>query len=491
MAYNEHGGAMKERKREQRNASAVLLPRRHMSDLGWGFIVAWGISIIFTGTFTHDDASNLGVFWLTSMIGAPAGLLSFFLLKDPLATPKTRDMLQLLALAGMVVGTAMLALSLSSDAGLAVALQVFGGIVSSLGTAVYTILWGTYYASLDMQRIERSAAYSLMIAFACYACVLLAPEPFAVVLIACFPFLSTFCLRGGEGDLQRSAAKTDGRVSSNFNVRGFIRIGLGVVGATATISLFWSLVNNGTVPLPHSLFEASVLSGMAVAVLLMVYMTRFSRSLNLGTLYRWVLPLVAAAFALLFVPGTVSVLVACLLAFAAQALLNLLTFVYFAELAQRTGTPPYRVFGLGRFFLEVGFLIGIVVTPAAMLFVGATGSYHGVFAMALAVLIVLVMSSVAIQDRLAFTLEDREKPMPSSGTDALEAACDTVAERYRMTNREREILSYLAQGYSLPYIRNELYIAQSTIDTHVRHIYKKMEIHSKEELITEVRENIE
>ena len=101
------------------------------------------------------------------------------------------------------------------------------------------------------------------------------------------------------------------------------------------------------------------------------------------------------------------------------------------------------------------------------------------------------MGSIAIQDRLAFTLEDRAQQVKSSGTDALEAACDGVAERYQLTNREREILTYLSQGYSLPYIRNELYIAQSTIDTHVRHIYKKMGIHSKEELITEVRESIE
>ncbi|WP_180326503.1 response regulator transcription factor [Raoultibacter phocaeensis] len=482
---------MKKLNHNQRNTSAVLLPTRHISDLGWGFIVAWGISIIFTGTFTHDDASNLGVFWFTSMLGAPVGLLAFFFLKDPLSNRKMRDMLHLLALAGMVVGTAMLALSLYSDEALSVALQIIGGIVSSLGTAVYTILWGTYYTSLDMQRIERSAAYSLILAFACYACVLVLPEPFAIVLIACFPFFSTLFLRGGEGS-SGQGAETDGtRSPSHFNVRSFVRIGLGVVGATATISLFWSMVNNGTVPLPHTLFEASVLSGTAVAVLLMVYMTRFSRSLNLGTLYRWVLPLVAAAFALLFMPGTISVLVACLLAFAAQALLNLLTFVYFAELAKRTNAPPYRVFGLGRFFLEVGFLIGIVVTPAAMLFVDATGSYHGVFAIALAILIVLVMSSVAIQDRLAFTLEDRENTPSTSGTDALEAACDTVGMRYRMTNREREILAYLAQGYSLPYIRNELYIAQSTIDTHVRHIYKKMGIHSKEELITEVRDTME
>ena len=65
-----------------------------------------------------------------------------------------------------------------------------------------------------------------------------------------------------------------------FDVKGFVRTGLGIVGSTTTISLFWSMVNSGTIPLARGLFEGSVLSGTVVAVLLMVYMTRFSRSLN-------------------------------------------------------------------------------------------------------------------------------------------------------------------------------------------------------------------
>ncbi len=180
---------MKERKREQRSAAAVMLPKEHVSDIGWGFIVAWGISVIFTGTFTKGDVSNLGLFWLASMVGTPVGLIAFFFCKTPLANAKTVDTLQLLALAGTVVGTAMLALSMWSDPGLTDTLQVVGGIISSLGTAVYTVLWGAYYTALDMQRIERSAAYSLMLSFVCYACVLIVPEPFAIVFIACLPFV--------------------------------------------------------------------------------------------------------------------------------------------------------------------------------------------------------------------------------------------------------------------------------------------------------------
>lgn len=225
-------------------------------------------------------------------------------------------------------------------------------------------------------------------------------------------------------------------------------------------------------------------------------MTRYSRTLNLGTLYRWILPLIAIAFSLLFFSGDVPIMLATLLVFAAQALLNLLTFVYFAELSKRTGMPASRVFGYGRFFQEFGFLLGILIAPTATWLTGYTDSYQGVLIIALTGLIVLVMSSIAIQDRLAFTLKDEESASQATSADAtleprpadaFEAVCDQIAARYALTKREREILSYLAQGYSLPYVRNELYISQSTIDTHVGHIYRKMNIHSREELITQTR----
>ena len=42
---------------------------------------------------------------------------------------------------------------------------------------------------------------------------------------------------------------------------------------------------------------------------------------------------------------------------------------------------------------------------------------------------------------------------------------------------------YLLEGRSHPYIRDELFISKSTVDTHVRHIYSKTGVKSKQELI--------
>ena len=55
--------------------------------------------------------------------------------------------------------------------------------------------------------------------------------------------------------------------------------------------------------------------------------------------------------------------------------------------------------------------------------------------------------------------------------------------RRNSADRETEIAFLLARGYSRPYIREKLFISKNTVATHIRHIYGKLGIHSKEELI--------
>ncbi len=86
---------------------------------------------------------------------------------------------------------------------------------------------------------------------------------------------------------------------------------------------------------------------------------------------------------------------------------------------------------------------------------------------------------------------DKERPeatAPAAGAghgasadgDALEQA----ARRYGLTERESQILGYLARGRSAPFIREELSLSKSTVATHVRHIYDKLGVHSKQELLS-------
>lgn len=60
---------------------------------------------------------------------------------------------------------------------------------------------------------------------------------------------------------------------------------------------------------------------------------------------------------------------------------------------------------------------------------------------------------------------------------------DCLQKKFGLSDRETEIAFLLARGYSRPYIREKLFISKNTVATHIRHIYGKLGIHSKEELI--------
>ncbi len=455
-------------------------------DFGWGFVVAWGLAVIFSGKFTGGAGANLGVFWLFSMIGAPLGLLVLALCKDPFGDKNITHILEVSALAGMMLGTTLLALSLWNNETSEV-LKAFAGAISSLGSAVFTVLWGIHYTKLSVQQIESSAIASVSLAFVCYAIVLLLPDVLAMILVAVFPLLSVISL-----NIARNQSETHQDIdipakARTFNKKGFFRLGLGIMASTACVSLFWATIDGGIIPLSYRYFEVSVLSGAIITVILSIYLTQHASALDLPSLFRWILPIIALASAMLYLPWSGAAILTSILLFIAQPLLNLVTFIYFAEIAKRTDTPAHKIFGFGRFFVEIGFLIGILLAPVAINPEFTGWDYHGTFAFAIAILCILIMNAIVTRDPISISsdAEDPESQVtPAAESFDLREACQRVGTQYGLTKRELDILYYLAQGYSQPFIRNELYIAQSTVDTHVGHIYKKLEIHSREELIT-------
>lgn len=55
--------------------------------------------------------------------------------------------------------------------------------------------------------------------------------------------------------------------------------------------------------------------------------------------------------------------------------------------------------------------------------------------------------------------------------------------RYKLTNREQEVFVLLLQGRRATWIAQKLYISDNTARAHVKHIYQKFGVHSREELL--------
>ncbi|MEC4175884.1 LuxR C-terminal-related transcriptional regulator [Adlercreutzia sp. R7] len=91
---------------------------------------------------------------------------------------------------------------------------------------------------------------------------------------------------------------------------------------------------------------------------------------------------------------------------------------------------------------------------------------------------------------VSFALDNREEKaslVPERAADDtrsyIHRRCDEIAQSGGLSPREIDVLYYLARGYNHAYIAKKLYISENTVRTHVRHIYGKLNLSSREDLI--------
>lgn len=76
--------------------------------------------------------------------------------------------------------------------------------------------------------------------------------------------------------------------------------------------------------------------------------------------------------------------------------------------------------------------------------------------------------------------------VPIAGTNdvgSFEVDLYSIGKEHGLSNREMDVFTLLARGYSAAAIQSELYIAAGTVNYHTRNIYSKLNVHSKQELI--------
>lgn len=142
------------------------------------------------------------------------------------------------------------------------------------------------------------------------------------------------------------------------------------------------------------------------------------------------------------------------------------------RLGSRTFTMPSRTFGsligLVGLFAGLGFSHLVRMDSELMVLVFVLVTY-----LLIALMMLIVASRLSIFHRAS--LRTAETPLCS--------VCAAVADEYRLTRREREVLEILATGRSQAYIQEQLVISAGTATTHITHIYQKLGIHSRSELL--------
>ena len=68
------------------------------------------------------------------------------------------------------------------------------------------------------------------------------------------------------------------------------------------------------------------------------------------------------------------------------------------------------------------------------------------------------------------------------------SSAELVSDAHNLSQREREVLVLIMRGRNVPAIAEELVLSRNTVQTHVRHIYEQLGVHSRQELVAYVED---
>ncbi len=451
------------------------LQGEHPCFLGFAIVIAlstllslyvgqWGV-VTFSGFGWLAGAVRVATF--LSMALLSARIVSLAPHKVPLWAAACLDALGALAM-------------MASSAGLpgtGAALYAAGLAVNAAGYAVLYLYWIELYARMDLLHVVAyfslahllSAALSLLV-------ISLGAQLFHAGCVAVLPFVCA-ALYGLSLRTSRETPFMRGEEpSSGWTVPWKPIVLLGTFTFANTFVRHFL-----NVELKGAVLVGVVLGASFVLILLACRRER----LDLRTVYATSLPLIVAASlcVLVALPGFGTA--GGVLSNAAYTLFSIFTTALLCNVSFRYGVGPLWLFGFACASISLGSLATSVLTDKVD-FIAASKPFLTLSVSALVMVFVClyVAFGASGEDARSWGLAREPQARPSEGADepceeSLEQRCARLARRYGLTRREEEVMALLAQDATYAQVEESLAIANSTLKTHVRHIYAKLGVTDK------------
>ena len=91
-----------------------------------------------------------------------------------------------------------------------------------------------------------------------------------------------------------------------------------------------------------------------------------------------------------------------------------------------------------------------------------------------------------LQKIMALSDTDEIAALATMREHAIQQGVTDIGKRFSLSAREIEVLSLYALGHTQKRIAEELFIAPGTVHEHIRHIYTKTGLHSRQEILDHV-----
>lgn len=468
--------------------------------LGYGFIFAWGHLLWETPILSARSAGELLPYsdasWLVSAIVTPLSLLGFALVGRGRELGGGVGLVFLGAALG-AVGTVLMPLWPIVPDPFNLVVLVVSGVCTGAAPAILIVLWGRLFYEFDFESVEIIVPACFLVNMICAVIVPFLAAPAALVATASLPIASGACLVLSRRSLECGFAPLLSRGQAPVRQESDESAKMSKTALRIFAVVFFSYALNVTlVPADPAVYQgfysiASAL-GCLCAIGLSIVVIFFSVRIDLVSLYKWITPLLVLSIALSPWRDPSAILLRCFVSTTAVTGLATLLMLAFVRMAQRSSSHG------ATFFIALGGCAsysGILVNGLLSVACGNAIALEILDPMAasLIAIVALVFSSLFMPESAGLTrhvvIREAELPPSSEHEKAnenrmtMELACSEIAQAGGLSAREAEVFSYLAQGRSQPYIQDMLTLSKNTVATHARHIYQKLGVHSKQELI--------
>lgn len=348
-------------------------------------------------------------------------------------------------------------------------------VVDLLAIGLFMMLWGSAYVSLDKRAAAFNAAaatlLSVLITLACILLVTRIPDVPASQVLA---IASACVLASGRVRLQNVDRPTRERKRGQIATFTLERLAFGMLLG------FANEVEASIVPVfPQPDLAAVSAAGALVLLALCARSPRW--------LYAALPAMVLAAPALLMLPfgGVAPEAMGWSGAMVVWTSWCAFSAVQLSEYKERLSMSELGACLLDKVALGLAIVLGHV--SFGVLDALAPGAAQTRLALVLLTGVVL-LAAMYTGLTVASLIDERKtdetrREISRAKERRLRELYDWVAEEYALSAREREVMEMLAEGHTSSFIQDELGVSQGTAKAHIAHIYQKLDIHRKDDLL--------
>lgn len=455
------------------NSSLASLDRSRtlFAALGMFFCYAW--------TYLSFNASS-GTFWNLGYVGGlfyvhqVSGLTSG-LVFALLAIRRLRHQVELTPRLVLISGVILLAGTLCyTFSEIPTVVQLIGAFACGISSPTLILGIALAYRGTSMRDIIISTSLAILAANSVNFASLLMPSGMARVLPILMALLATVSV---AKSLEKAA--TDNRLPRSTDLKWAdapLRFGAGMLAVSFAFGI--GRVSVGRLNVGAGTGGWLALWGTAAVCAALLVWGVFSRHnmVGLGNVYKAILPVLATAVTFIPLFGTSCPNEAIALFKACNAADSAVMWLIIVNISRSTRASTV----LATTTIFAAHHLGVFLGQQAA---WALGDFETQLSI-VSVFLIVAAASYMFEGTDASLVFDSPTPEEVGGdADTLDDRISSVAAAHGLTPRESELFSYWATGHNSRYIQDKMGVSAETVKTHIRHIYEKCGVHSREEVI--------